>query len=259
MHGSHLGAEQLHPEHVESLALHIDGAHIDDAFEAEQRARRGRRHTVLSGAGLGNDAALSHSLGEKRLTDDVVDLVRAGVGQVLAFEKHAHPESLRESETLGDRGWSTGVFLQDRLVLGTERRVGPGFAERDLKFFAGRDERLGDEASTEFAEAAVVGRVAHQRWRAAGGNRSLLGKVGHGCGSENRVSDGPRGRTHVPCQSSAVRHRTVNGFVGLARRCAVFPWPSHWPSPRIGRERAPPHTDAGMSRTAAPSAGKLRR
>jgi hypothetical protein len=41
---------------------------------------------VLAGAGLGDDARLAHALGEQRLAERVVDLVRAGVVEVLALE-----------------------------------------------------------------------------------------------------------------------------------------------------------------------------
>ena len=53
----HLSAKQAHAEDVEALAAHVLFAHIDDAFEAEQRADRGRGYSVLSGAGLGDHAA----------------------------------------------------------------------------------------------------------------------------------------------------------------------------------------------------------
>jgi hypothetical protein len=42
---------------------------------------------VLAGAGLGDDAGLAHALGEQRLADGVVHLVRAGVVEVLALEE----------------------------------------------------------------------------------------------------------------------------------------------------------------------------
>ena len=64
---------------VQRLARHVLGAHVDDALEAEQRAGGGRRDAVLAGAGLGDDARLAHALGEQRLAERVVDLVRAGV------------------------------------------------------------------------------------------------------------------------------------------------------------------------------------
>ena len=61
-------------------------AHVDDAFEAQQRAHRGGRHAMLPGAGLGDDAMLAHALDQQRLAQAVVDLVRAGVKQIFALE-----------------------------------------------------------------------------------------------------------------------------------------------------------------------------
>ena len=62
-------------------------AHVDDALEAEERRRGGGRDAVLAGAGLGDDPRLLHRLREQRLAERVVDLVRAGVEQVLALEE----------------------------------------------------------------------------------------------------------------------------------------------------------------------------
>ena len=45
---------------------------------------------MLTGAGLGDDARLAHPLGEQRLAERVVDLVRAGMRQVFALEQDAH-------------------------------------------------------------------------------------------------------------------------------------------------------------------------
>ena len=53
--------EQLHADDVQRLAAHVLGAHVDDALEAEQRAGGRRRHAVLPGAGLGDDAPLPHA------------------------------------------------------------------------------------------------------------------------------------------------------------------------------------------------------
>ena len=62
-------------------------AHVDHALKPEQGARGCRCNAVLSGPGLGDDTGLAHSLGEQCLTQHVVDLVRAGVVQVLALEQ----------------------------------------------------------------------------------------------------------------------------------------------------------------------------
>ena len=80
------GAQQAHAEDVEFLPAHVFGAHVDDALEAEQRADRGGGDAMLSGAGLGDDAMLAHALDQQRLSEAVVDLVRAGVKQVFALE-----------------------------------------------------------------------------------------------------------------------------------------------------------------------------
>ena len=61
------------------------------------RGRGGGRHAVLARARLGDDALLAHAPGEKDLADGVVDLVRAGVGQVLALEPDAQAELLAEA------------------------------------------------------------------------------------------------------------------------------------------------------------------
>ena len=56
----------------------------------EQGGRGGGGHAVLAGAGLGDEAGLAHPLGEQRLAEHVVDLVRAGVVEVLALEQQPH-------------------------------------------------------------------------------------------------------------------------------------------------------------------------
>ena len=91
----HLGAEQAHAEHVQRLPDDVFRAHVDDALETEQRTGGGRGHAVLSRAGLGDDARLAHADGEQRLTERVVDLVRAGVREIFALQEHARPASLR--------------------------------------------------------------------------------------------------------------------------------------------------------------------
>ena len=85
-HRLHLGAEQLHAEHVGLLPLDVGRAHVDGAGQAEQRAHRGGGDAVLAGAGLGDDAGLAHAPGQQDLAHAVVGLVAAGVVQLVALE-----------------------------------------------------------------------------------------------------------------------------------------------------------------------------
>jgi hypothetical protein len=61
----------------------------------------GGGHAVLPGAGFGDDAPLAHALGEQALPEGVVDLVRAGVVEILALEDDARPADLG----LGQCAW----------------------------------------------------------------------------------------------------------------------------------------------------------
>ncbi len=81
-----LGAEQLHLVDVERLPADVLHAHEHGALQVHERGGRRRRDAVLAGARLGDHALLAHALGEQALPDGVVDLVRAGVAQVLALE-----------------------------------------------------------------------------------------------------------------------------------------------------------------------------
>ena len=124
LHGDDLGAEHPHPGDVERLALGVDLAHVDGAFEAEQRAGGGGGDAVLAGAGLGDDAGLAHAPGEQGLAQHVVDLVRAGVVEVLALEEDpGAARVLGEPGHLGERAGPAGVVDQQVVELGGEGGV----------------------------------------------------------------------------------------------------------------------------------------
>ena len=178
--GDDLRAEQLHPPDVERLALDVDRAHEHHAVEPEQRGRGRRRHAVLARARLGDDAPLVHLAGQQRLPEHVVDLVRAGVGEVLALEEHPHTEPVGEPGALGDRGRAARVAREQLRELGPELVRRPRGPEVALELLEGRDERLGDEAAAEVARSGRgrsargrVGRVGRASPRAGTGIRRL--------------------------------------------------------------------------------------
>ncbi len=167
----HLGAQQAHAEHVERLALHVDLAHVDDAVEPEQRSRGGGGDAVLARPRLGDQPLLAHPPRQQRLAEHVVDLVAAGVVEVLPLEQHAAAELGAEAPALGQDRRATGVVAEQVVELGPERRVGPGGRERGLELLARRHERLGDEPAAEPAEATVGAGIAHHRFVVGHGHR----------------------------------------------------------------------------------------
>ena len=164
LNGDDLGAQHLHAEYVGLLPLDVDRAHVDDAFEAEARAGRRGRDAMLAGARLGDDARLAHAAGEQDLAQHIVDLVRAGMVELVALEV-----DLRAAEMLGhplgeiERARPPDIMLQEIVELGLEARVRFGVLVGLLQREDQRHQRFGDEAAAEHAEmAALVGAVAER-------------------------------------------------------------------------------------------------
>ena len=88
---------------VRRLALHVHRAHVHRARQADARAGRGAGDAMLAGAGLGDDALRAEPLGEHRLAERVVDLVRAGVREILALEPHLRAPGLRQLRRVRER------------------------------------------------------------------------------------------------------------------------------------------------------------
>src|SRR5690606_15023221 len=159
------GAEQLHARDVERLAPHVLLAHVDGALQAEQRRRGRGGDAVLARPGLRDDPLLAELAGEQRLAEDVVDLVRAGVVEVLPLEDDPGPARvLGEPRHLGDDARAAGVGAVQLGELGLEGRVVAQLAPRGVELVEGGDQRLGDEAPPEPAEVRPLGvRQAHGR------------------------------------------------------------------------------------------------
>ena len=152
------GPEELHPGHVKGLPAAVLGAHVDDAFQAHQGRGGGAGDAVLAGAGLGDDAGLAHALGDQCLAQHVVDLVRAGVVEVLALEEDPHAAGvLGEALGLGQQRGPAGVVLVQLRDLRGELGVRLGFLEGVLKLIQGRDERLGHPSAAVGAEVGPGG------------------------------------------------------------------------------------------------------
>lgn len=112
---------------------------------------------MLTGTGLGDHTGLAQALGQQRLTEHVVDLVRAGVVQILALEEDARTTGvLGEPRHLGDRGRAAGVRAEQMRQLGPELRIGDRLLVRRGQLIDRGDERLGHETPAELTEEGAV-------------------------------------------------------------------------------------------------------
>ena len=159
-HRPHFRAQHLHPEDIRLLPLDIDCAHIDHAVEAEPGAGGRGRDAMLSGAGFGDDALLAHPAGEQDLAEHIVDLVRAGVVELVALEIDLGPAELF-GQPLGEieRARAPDIVLEQVVELGLEGRVGLGVGIGLFERMDERHQRLGDEASAIDAETAALVRA----------------------------------------------------------------------------------------------------
>jgi hypothetical protein len=185
-----LGAEHAHPGHVQRLPLGVLLTHVDHAFEVEQGGGGGRGDAVLAGPGFGDDPVLAHPLGQQCLPEHIVDLVRAGVVEVLALEQDARPGVLGQPLGLGQQRGPVGVGAQPVGELGVELRVVLGLLVGLGELGEGGHQRLGHEAAAQIA--VVPGGIGLER--GMGVRRGEKG-VGKGLGVRHRTSTpGEKGR-----------------------------------------------------------------
>ena len=126
---------------------------------------------MLARTGLGDDAGLAHPLGEQGLAEHVVDLVRAGVVEVLALEEDPRATGvLGQPGRLEHRRRTAGVVALQPVELVEERVVGADLLVLGGDLLDHRHQRLGDVPSAVDAEvAARVGFVRCVGDRAACG------------------------------------------------------------------------------------------
>src|SRR5207253_11305888 len=93
----------------------------------------------------------------------VVDLVRAGVSEVLALEQDPHTQAIRQPPAFGHWSRATYVVAQERGVLAAKGRIPPGRTKRGLELLARPHQRLGHEPTPEPTEAAGGAGLAHHR------------------------------------------------------------------------------------------------
>ena len=81
-----LGSQQFHPEDIEALAFDIFFSHVNGAVHVKEGSSSGCGHSVLAGSRFRYDFFLAHPLGQQDLAQGIVNLVGAGVVEVLPLE-----------------------------------------------------------------------------------------------------------------------------------------------------------------------------
>ena len=108
------------------LPLHVVAPMKIDARQAEARADGRRGHAVLARAGFRDDPGLAHAHREQDLADAIVDLVRAGVVELVALEPHLRAAGRFLGQPGGEieRAGAADIVFQQIVELRLERRVG---------------------------------------------------------------------------------------------------------------------------------------
>ena len=256
----HLGAQQLHAVHVERPPLHVLGPHVDDALQVEERAGGGGGDAVLPGSRLGDDPGLAHPAGEERLADGVVDLVGAGVVEILALEVDGRDTGGRlEAAGAVEGGGAADVVRGEGVGLGQEGGVGERFLVRGREFVQRRDQRLGDVAAAVGAEASrPAGRGNHcccppapATLTARTKARVRPGSLAPGTDSTPELTSSTSGRsvaTAAPALSGVIPPAAMKRAEPMAARTSR-------PTPAHGKARpVPPGCRGSQESTRMPSA-----
>ena len=97
----------------------------------------------------------AQALGEQRLAERVVDLVRAGVREILALEPHFRAPGLRQLVRVRERGGTSDPARELARELGLEVRRVQVLLDAGFEFLERGEQRLGDVTAAERAEAAA--------------------------------------------------------------------------------------------------------
>ena len=110
---------------------------------------------MLAGAGLGDDPPLAHALRQQRLAERVVELVRAGVVEVLALEVDRASAALREAPREVQRRGPPDEVAQQPVQLGAVAGVRAGLHPRLLELRQRGHQRLWHVLSAVAPEAVL--------------------------------------------------------------------------------------------------------
>ena len=85
----YLGSQGFHGEHVQFLTTYIFFSHVNDALQSEACTSCCSCNTVLSCTRFSNDPWFTHTKGQQRLTNGIVNFVCTRVVQIFTLEEYA--------------------------------------------------------------------------------------------------------------------------------------------------------------------------
>ena len=133
---------------------------------------------MLAGPGLGDDTGLSHLPRQKRLAENVVDLVRTGVVEIFTLEEDPGTADVStQSGGLIQRRGSPGVMGLQGIEFVEEPLVGSGLLIGRGDLFDDGHQSLRDIPAAEDPEVAARVRIVD---RGLGDGRTGAGQVGRG-------------------------------------------------------------------------------
>src|ERR1700733_493525 len=163
LNANHFSAEKAHAKHIQPLPLHVFRAHIHRARKSQSRRHGCRRHAVLSRASLRNHSLFLHAHSKQALPDAVIDFVRAGVKQILAFQINLRAaEMLRQSRGELQRRRPPGEIVEQVVKFSAERFIAARLQISPLQLFERRHECLRDVPSAERAKAPAI--IRNRNW-----------------------------------------------------------------------------------------------
>lgn len=129
------------------------GTHVHCALHAELGANGGGSNTVLTGTSLGNNLGLAEPLSQKELANGIVNLVAAGVVEVLALQPDVGTTSvLSQAAGQVQLGLAAHVVVVGSELL-PESRVVLDLVETFFELREAVHQALGDVLATEIAKA----------------------------------------------------------------------------------------------------------
>jgi hypothetical protein len=120
---------------------------------AVQRRGGGGGHAMLTRAGFGDEAGLAHAPRQQGLADSVVDLVRAGVVEILPLQINPRPARLGgQPPGKVQRRGPPDIIPQALAQFPLKGRVVSRFGIGGGQLFQGEHQRLGDEPPAVWPE-----------------------------------------------------------------------------------------------------------